>query len=189
MRAAMSDRYRIDPGLSRFTVQAFVRGLLAFLGHSPTFAVRSFRGELRWKPDSSEGAGLDLTVRADSLELVDDVRAADREEIENRMRREVLEVSAHPEIHFQAPEIATAAVDDHRWRLRIAGVLSLRGVDNRHAVEAELLRYDDGVRLGGEFPLRMSDYRIRPVTALGGAIQLRDQLRVSFNLAAWKEAS
>ena len=30
------------PGQSRFTVQAFAAGLLSFLGHSPTFAVRDF---------------------------------------------------------------------------------------------------------------------------------------------------
>jgi hypothetical protein len=34
-----------------------------------------------------------------------------------------------------------------------------------------------------------TDYGIRPVTALGGAIQLRDQLRLSFDIVAWREAS
>ena len=37
------NRYRIDPGRSRFTVQAFATGLLSAFAHSPTFAVRDFR--------------------------------------------------------------------------------------------------------------------------------------------------
>jgi polyisoprenoid-binding protein YceI len=120
---------------------------------------------------------------------VDAVRPADRAEIEDRMRLEVLETAAYPEIRFQSTEIATALVAGNRYRLRIVGLLSLHGVNNPHAFEAELLHYHDGVRLSGEFPLRLSDYRIRPVTALGGTIRLRDQLRVAFDIVAWREAS
>jgi hypothetical protein len=36
----MAVHYRLNPGESRFTVQAFASGLLSFLGHSPTFAIR-----------------------------------------------------------------------------------------------------------------------------------------------------
>jgi polyisoprenoid-binding protein YceI len=180
--------YRIDPGNSRLTVQAFAGGLLSFLAHSPTFDVRQFTGELRWRPDTAAGAALDVTVRADSLELLDKVRPADREDIMGRMRREVLDVAAYPEIHYHADEVATVSADGNRHRVRIAGELSLHGVTNRHTFEAEFLLFDDGVRLGGEFPLRLSDYRIPPVTALGGSIRLQDRLRVSFDVAAWKEA-
>jgi polyisoprenoid-binding protein YceI len=182
-------RYRIDSGHSRLTVQAFAGGLLSFAGHSPTFAVRHYEGELRWQPDTFEGSGLEVTIRADSLELMDAARPADRAEIEGRMRGKVLQTPSFPDIRFQGPAIATAAVADNRYRLRLAGLLSLRGVTNRQPFEAELLRYSDGVRLVGEFPLWLSDYRIPPVTALRGAIRLRDQLRVSFDVVAWKEAS
>jgi hypothetical protein len=47
--------------------------------------------------------------------------------------------------------------------------------------------FNDGIRLAGEFPLRLSEYWIGPVTALAGAIQLRDQLRVAFDVVAWRE--
>jgi hypothetical protein len=50
-------------------------------------------------------------------------------------------------------------------------------------VDAELLVFNDGVRLAGRSVLRMSEYGIAPVTALGGAIRLKDELRVSFDLA------
>jgi polyisoprenoid-binding protein YceI len=180
-------RYRFDPGKSRFTVQAFASGMLSFLGHSPTFAVRDFTAELRLDPGSPAGAGLEVIVRADSLELVDKVRPADRQEIEGRMRGEVLETAAYPEIRFEAAEVATYPVSQGQYRLRAVGRMALRGVSSRLALEAPLALYDDGVRLGGEFPLRMSEYRIRPVTALGGTIKLRDELRVAFDLVAWKE--
>jgi hypothetical protein len=72
----MSTRYRMDPDRSHFLVQAFAGVLLSFMGHSPTFAVRAFEGELRWEPGTSEGNSLEVIVRADSLELTDKVRPA-----------------------------------------------------------------------------------------------------------------
>ncbi len=185
----VNDRYRMEPGLSQFTAQAFAGGLLSFMAHSPTFTVRGFEGELRWRPDAAEPARLVITVRADSLDLLDKVRPADRAEIEDRMRREVLEVAAHPTIQFESNEIRTDAVAADRYRLGIRGTLSLHGVANPEAIEAELHRFHDGVRLVGEFPLWLSAYRIRPVTAVGGSIRLQDQLRVSFDVGARKEAS
>ncbi len=185
----MSTRYRMDPGRSRFTVQAFAGGLLSFFAHSPTFVVRNFDGEVRLDSDTLASAAVNVIVRADSLELVDNVRPADRQEIENRMRREVLEVGAFPEIRFESTEIIATATAADRNLVRITGLLSLHGVTNRERVDAALSLYDDGIRLAGEFPLRLSDYRIRPVTALGGSIVLRDELRVAFDLVAMKEAS
>jgi polyisoprenoid-binding protein YceI len=185
----MSVRYRLDPGHSLFTVQAFAGGVLSFLGHSPTFAVRDFQGEIRWGPTDSNDAGVEVIVGANSLELTDKVRPADREEIQGRMRREVLETAVYPEIRYGADEIAAEAVTEDHYRVRIAGSLTLHGVSNRQTVDGEMLVYDDGVRLGGEFSLRLSDFRIRPVTALGGSIRLRDDLRLSFDIVAWKEAS
>lgn len=181
-------RYRLDPAHSRFTVQGFAGGLLSLMAHNPTFLVRDFDGELRWQPDAPAGARLAITIRANSLDLVDKVRPADRDEIMGRMWREELEVAAYPEIHFQAEEITTAPVGPDRYRMGITGLLSLHGVTNRETIDAELLQYSDGVRLLGALPLHLSAYRIRPVTALGGAIHLKDQLRATFDLAAWKEA-
>jgi polyisoprenoid-binding protein YceI len=177
-------RYRLDPTLSRFSVQAFAGGLLSFVAHSPTFAVRDFTGAVEFEGGRIAGLRLSLAVKAESLDLVDRVSAGDRAEIEGRMRREVLEVTIHPEITYQSGEVSFETVAQGRHRLRVGGQLSLHGVVRPHTVEAELVVFDDGVRLRGETVPRMSDYRIGPVVALGGAIRLKDELKVSFDLAA-----
>jgi hydrogenase nickel incorporation protein HypA/HybF len=98
----MMARYRFDPARSRFTVQAFATGLLSAIAHSPTFAVRSFDGTIRLEGSPVENLELELTVDADSLELENRVRPADRREIEGRMREEVLETSVYREITYRA---------------------------------------------------------------------------------------
>src|SRR5262249_29481221 len=128
--------------------------------------------------DTLEEAQLRVTVRADSLALIDPVSPRDRQEIENRMRAEVLDTAAYPEITFQSLGTSAAqSAGEHRYHVRIRGQLSLHGATQVADVEAHLALFDDGFRLSGVFPLRLSDYRIRPVTALGGTIKLKDQVQ------------
>jgi polyisoprenoid-binding protein YceI len=183
----MLARYRLDPGHSRFTVQAFAAGLLSFLGHSPTFAVRDFAGEVQFDPGTESGASLQMTVKTDSLELVDDVRPSDRRDIEGRMRLEVLDTAAYPEVQFESDAVSVIKRSADQYQLRIRGHLALHGVTAPHEVDAQLTLYEDGIRLSGESPLRLSDHRISPVTAVGGTIKLKDQLRVAFDLVGWKD--
>jgi polyisoprenoid-binding protein YceI len=183
----VAPRYRLDPGNSRLTVHAFATGLLSFLGHSPTFVVRDVTGQVRFDPASPELASLEVVARADSLELLDRVKPADRDDIEGRMRHEVLQTNAYPEVRYEAAGVTAQEAGAHQYRLRMNGRMSLHGVTSRQPVDALLEQYTDGIRLGGEFDLALSDYHIRSVTALGGAIRLQDRLRVAFDLVAWKE--
>jgi polyisoprenoid-binding protein YceI len=180
-------RYRFDRELSRFRVQAYAAGLLAFLGHNPTFAVRGFSGFLDIVDGKLEGIRVKLAVKASSLVLVDALRPAERAEIEERMRRAVLETAVYPEIAFQAVAGKAATISPGRYRLPLDGRLTLHGVTRRERIDAELLVFADGVRLRGDTALRLSDYRIRPVTALGGTIKLKDELSVSFDLVGLTE--
>jgi polyisoprenoid-binding protein YceI len=182
------NRYRIDPGLSHFTVHASATGLLSAFAHSPTFAVRDFGGELRLG-ETVRSSEVEVTVDPDSLELVDHVRDSDRREIEGRMRGEVLETSVYRELSYRGGAIRADTIGQGRYRLVIEGELALHGVARPHRMEAELIVFGDGLRLGGRDALRMSDHRIRPVTAVGGTIKLKDELTIAFDIAAVPETS
>ncbi len=183
----MTARYRLDPTHSQFTVQAFAAGMLSFLGHNPTFAVRDYQGEVRLDPTTGADAWLRVVVRADSLQLVDRVSDGDRRQIEETMRGEALETAAYPEIAFESTEIAVGPPSGDNRPMRVAGQMSLHGVTRPVQFDAALTLYTDGVRLAGEFLLKQSEYRMRPVVALGGTLRLKDPLRVVFNVVGWKE--
>jgi polyisoprenoid-binding protein YceI len=181
-------RYRLDNKTSRFTVKAFATGLLSFAAHSPTFLVTDVRGSIDLEGPDLHRMKLELTVRADSLELIDRVRAADRSDIEGRMRSEVLENRQYAEISFRSSEVSLSPIDRGRHHIRMIGPLSLHGVTHRFQVEGELVVYDDALRIRGERPLAMSDYGIKPVTALAGTIRLKDELMLSYDLVFPQEA-
>jgi polyisoprenoid-binding protein YceI len=182
-------RYTFDASHSRFTVQAFARGALSALGHSPTFAIRSYTGEVSWAGDGGTGSALSLTVRADSLTLADSVSARDREDIEGRMRQEVLETAAYPEVVFHSTEVSAGKIADAWYRLGITGTLSLHGATNVQRLDAQFRLMGDEIRLSGECTLMQSAFRIKPVSALAGMIQLKDELKFSFDLLGRKLSS
>ncbi len=182
------NRYRIDPGPSRFTVQAFAAGLLSAFAHSPTFAVRDYGGEVRLG-NTAESLELELTVNPDSLDLQDRLSVTERREVEDRMHGEVLETSVYRSIDYRGGVIRAETIGQGRYRLAIGGELSLHGDTRPHRMDAELTVFSDGLRLEGESVIRMSEFHIRPVTALGGTIKLKDELKLSFDLAALPEAS
>ncbi|MFZ0739555.1 MAG: hypothetical protein WBL70_12940, partial [Candidatus Acidiferrales bacterium] len=97
--------YRIDAGMSRFTVRAFATGLFSSLGHNPTFAIRGYTGEAAFVPGSLEQASVRISVQADSLGVTDDISQKDRTEIESGMKQDVLETSSYPEIVFESSHL------------------------------------------------------------------------------------
>ena len=163
--------------------------MLSVFAHSPTFAVRDFRGQVRLDDGAPGRMTLDVVVKSGSLVLLDQVRPADRSDIEGRMRSEVLEVSTYPEIRYEAQEVASIVTAPGRFRLRINGRLFLHGVTRPQEIDAEMRLFEDGLRLVGDCSLWMSDYHIKPVTALGGAIKLKDELKLSFELVGLPEGS
>jgi polyisoprenoid-binding protein YceI len=177
-------RYIIDADQSRLTVHAFAKGLLSAFGHSPTLVVRELAGEVEFDAATPDAASLRLRVPADSLAVLDNISEADRREIERKAREEVLEAARYHEIVFQSVNVSTQQTGEGQYRVRLSGELSLHGVTRTQTIEAGVLLTQNCLRARGESMIRQSDYRIEQVTALGGAIKLKDELELSFDIIA-----
>jgi polyisoprenoid-binding protein YceI len=94
--------YLLDKNASRFTVRAFATGMLSALGHSPTIAIRDFTGDASFDPSAPSQATLRVRIRADSLEVTDEISSKDRREMEGAMNQKVLESSTYPEIVYES---------------------------------------------------------------------------------------
>jgi polyisoprenoid-binding protein YceI len=163
--------------------------MLSVFAHNPIITVRDFRGGMRFTAETFEDASLETTVRADSLEVTGNVNDRDRPEIQRAMREEVLETERYPEIQFRSSTISAIKVAENWYRLPIQGELSLHGVSHPLGLEAQLRILEDVIRLSGEFGLLLSAYRIKRVSALGGLIKLKDEVKLSFDLVGPKEGS
>jgi|SRR5580658_4385737 polyisoprenoid-binding protein YceI len=178
----MSRRYVLDPRGSRFTVQAFSTGVLGGFAHSPKFRIRDYSGELSITNEEAGEFTFAMKVAAGSLELIDSVKEADRKEIQRQVMDEVLEVQKFPEISFAGKSNGGTKIADGWFRSRIEGEMVLHGVKGPLHIEAQLRLTEAGARLGGEFELRISDYKIKRVTGMAGLVRVKDELKFEFDL-------
>ncbi|MBC7929289.1 MAG: YceI family protein [Rubrivivax sp.] len=181
-------RYRLDAQQSRFTVQAFAEGLFSSFGHDPVIGIRDFAGEGEYVPGTLEGAKLRMTIKSDSLAVVDKAAEKDRAEIERMMREQVLETARYPEIVFESTSITASPLSGGRYRVRVIGDLTLHGVTNKSLwIQAEVKPDGDSLRAQGEFTLKQTDYQIKPVSVAGGTLKVKIELKFSFDIVASKQ--
>jgi polyisoprenoid-binding protein YceI len=177
-------RYRIDAARGSFTVQAFAEGLLSFMGHNPTFAVRRYGGEIRFADGDKKVESMFVAAEAESLSLRDNVSQKDRTEIEKTMRDGVLETGKFSEIYFVSKNITLSEKRDGKFAVTANGTLSLHGETHPKTIEAEAEINNGNIRASGEFSLRQSDFRIEQVKALGGTLKVKDEVKISFDITA-----
>lgn len=97
-----------------------------------------------------------------------------------------LRAEAYPAIEFRFANLAGGVrhdIDAHRYGARIEGTLSLAGVQRNVIIDVTAQRIArDRFRIIANLPMRMSDFRIAPPTALFGVIKARDELVVELEL-------
>jgi polyisoprenoid-binding protein YceI len=182
-----TDRYVIDGRSSRFTVRAFVTGLLSAMGHSPTIAVRDLSGELKFSPEKLEAGSLKMIVKLSSLTVQDDISSKDLHEMERLMNQEVLETSKFPEVIYEAAAISVTKMADTLYSATLRGNLTLHGVSRSLPINTRVALLGSMLRASGDFSLNQTDYDIKPVSVAGGALKLKDELKFSFEIVARRQ--
>ena len=165
-------------------MQGVAEGMLSMFGHNPLIAICGFGGDVRCIPVTLESASLLMLVQADSLAVVNKVSDKDKREIERGMREDVLEISRYPEIVFMSTKVSASRTAEGRYQASISGNLSLHGVTRGHTINAQVTVNESSLRAQGEFSLRQTDYNIKPVSAVGGTLRMKDELKLSFDITA-----
>jgi hypothetical protein len=153
-------------------VYTFKEGLLSPLAHD--LLLRLTRFEIR-----REGAQIEADLEPDSFEVVGIVRggqleeaglgADDKAKILEHLRREVLHTERYPDARFRGSVRESSA----RERI-LVGQLTLCGTSR--ALELSLTPRSQ--RWQGSLELVPSEFGIRPFRALGGALKVKDRVRV-----------
>lgn len=172
--------YAFDTALSLFTVHVFADGIVASLGHSPTLAIREYEGEAEFIAGSLENASLKLEIAAASIRVMDEMRDADRRELERIMRQDVLQTAKYPQIVFQSSSITADFVARDQYRLEVAGALTIRGETCQQGFTADVMFGVDTFRANGELRVHLTDFGLPLVSVAGGSIKVKDELKLAF---------
>jgi hypothetical protein len=174
--------YAIDPAQSLVAVTVRRSGALARLGHDHVVASRTLQGyaapddrraDLHFmlaemsvdEPGLRAEAGLDTNPSADAI-------AGTRHNMLDR----VLEAALFPQVLLHAE-----GVDGAPGMLRLA--ITLHGVTRSYDLPAAVERSAGAISASGALQLRQTDFGIVPMSLLGGAIAVRDELELRFRIA------
>jgi polyisoprenoid-binding protein YceI len=102
------------------------------------------------------------------------------------MRHQVLETSRFSRIVYECTRGNANRTGESAYLATLNGKLSMHGVTRPQTITAQVSVLRDGFKATGGFTLKQTDYEIPLVSALGGAIRVKDELTFSFDLAAKK---
>jgi len=161
----------IDPEGSVLVVRVYKAGLFSALGHE-----HEIRASIQNGVFDEETSTVDFVVDARALRVLDpNISDKDREEIETTMLGpKVLDAAKFPEIRFHSTEVTRSS--ENGWTVH--GDLTLR--EQTHPVNVDVKRREGRYR--GAVRLRQSEFGITPVTIAGGAIRVKDEVRVEFDV-------
>lgn len=101
--------------------------------------------------------------------------------------RKALKADKHPDIVFL---MADYQVDRSSGAAQVVaqGKLTIAGVERAESIRATLRERDGALTLDGEQPLLMTDFGVKPPTALLGTIKAENRVVVRFHLELEREA-
>lgn len=184
-----SVQYSIDPKASQFTVQAFASGLISAVAHSPKIAIREWSGTVSFVPEKITDANLRVVIKVASLEVLDEMRESDRQQLHRVMYDDVLEKLRFPEVVFESTSITAERLRESLFRVNVEGRLSLHGHTNPQTIVCQVAFGIDSFRAHGQFTLLQTDYGIRIASIAGATLKLQDELKFTFYVVGRKVAT
>lgn len=187
-RAQMREAFAIDAAKSKLELDVYREGLLKIFGHDHRIVAKEFTGLVLLDPEKMENSSVTFVVQAKSLAVVDPGESdKDRREVQAAMEGDkVLQVEKFPRIAFASTGVTQAKKTGESWELTLAGTLDLHGVKKPVFFPLKLLLEDGQLRAQGELFLRQSDFGMTPIRAGGGAVRVRDRVRIRFEIVAVK---
>ena len=164
----------IDVEHSTLTILVYKSGLFSAFADDHVIRAPIASGSI----SADAPLAVDVSVRSANLKVLDPKLAADkRADVQARMLgREVLDSGKFPDITFRSTAIQPAGAD--RWT--VTGRLTLHG-ETRPATFS-VVRQDGRYR--GTATLKQRDFGIEPITVGGGAVKVKNELKVEFDIVA-----
>jgi len=161
----------IDSTHSRITIHVGKAGLLSAAGHEHEVSAPIAEGAI----DDSEASHVWLRVVATRMTVLPE---KDQEAVQSTMQKGVLESDKFPEIRFESTSVHK--IDDGKWA--VTGNLTLHGKTSSITVDV----HEEAGAYVGETSIRQTQFGIQPVRAAGGAVKVKDQLKIDFVIVAGK---
>jgi polyisoprenoid-binding protein YceI len=170
LAVAQSTR-QVDPDRSKLTVHVGKAGMFSTFGHEHEIGAPVFSGTVRGEQ------AIDFQVDPRQMKVLDaDVSDKDRAQIQaDMLGPKVLDAERYPEIKFRS----TAIEADKQGVWQVRGDLTLHG--QTHPIVVTVKQAGD--RYTGSATVKQTDFGIKPISAGGGTVKVKDEVAVRFEIA------
>ena len=186
VRAQGREMFQIRKGTS-VTVQVSKGGLLSFAGHEHEIVAPATEGQIVLDRADVARSNVRLVFDAAAAKVTGKGEpAADVPEVQRVMESDaVLDVKRYPTITFESRAVSRVSPSAAAMTLKIEGDLMLHGVTRRVTAQSVQVRVEgDRLIAEGKLEIRQSDFGIRPVTAAGGTVRVKDEVTIVFAITA-----
>src|SRR2546421_8695828 len=184
--------YSIDSSKSKIEIQVAKDGFFKAFGHDHLVSTTHFSGSVRLAESKMEESSVTVTAEANSLRVIDPGESEkDRSEMQATMLGEQgFDVARYPQIQFSSSTIKVVSASKNTFDLQVSGPLTLHGTQKPVTLPVHLQISDDGsLTCDTEISLLQSDFGITPYKAAGGAVKVKDKIKLTFHIVATKAAS
>ena len=176
--------WRVDLERSSLFVWTFKAGLMARMAHDLKIEVTDYDflvdGELgeNWRAELTLpiqgfrvlGATRNKVLQEGQLSL------DDKAEIEQTLRAKVLDADRYPVAFYRA------SFNGDENQKNFEGQLTLKGTTRPLKTQGRMERTVQGIHLEGQARILQSDFGIKPFQAFLGALKVKDEIEVSWNI-------
>ncbi len=154
-----------------------------YSGKKHVFTFERYSGTLALDGDAPERSKVDLTIEASSIVCHDTwVRMKDLGKIMEEATKNMLAADRYPIIRFQSSNVAAAGPGKYE----VQGMLTIRALARPVKVIVNWLPGGTlSFKFSGNAVVKLTDYGLKPPTAVLGAIGTKNEMQFHFRLA-WK---
>lgn len=183
---AQPRNYTIAPAPgARLALTVEKTGLLR--GKKHLFLFEKYDGKLSFDAKNPAAASVQLTIDSRSLVCKDDwVSAKDLKSVQKTALEDMLDSERSPAMTFSSAAVKTV---DGEW-FEVQGTLTIRGRAKPSVVKVRLPAAGRGeaeMKLEGTSMIRITDYGLKPPSAVLGAIGTKDEMTLAFTVMARRE--
>lgn len=172
-------QWQLDASHGQLLVRTDVAGRAAKMGHRLTIVMERWEATVSWSGDRP--TAVELVVEVDSLRVLQGdggmtpLTAPEKTLIRSNALK-CLDSKKHRLIRF-----GSSSIEPTGDGYRLAGELEVHGRSRPHVVELEVTDAGEGTRqLSGDSTVLHSDFGVRRYSMLMGAMQVADEVTVSF---------
>ena len=176
-----SGSHSIGPENGKLTVNTYVGGMGAKMGHDLVLEATKWSGTVNLDADNPAATNIQVTVDPRALEILQatgGVKALsdkDRQEIASNSDK-TLNTSKHPAITFASTGVTGAAPN-----LKLSGNLTISGQTSPVTLDVTVQDGPGETRLTGRTGLAHSNFGIKPYSKLG-ALKIKDEVEIEIQL-------